>query len=111
MHLINYCGLTSCLMFIKYTCTFLCDYGNCSEKLHVYEYMYLYVFLVSVASTCIHVCIKSLICFEAWAKLAQQWLVCAPLGIHLEPTVNAVSDNIIIINCATGPKRELCSAK
>ena len=26
-----------------------------------------------------------LICFEAWAKLAQQWLVCAPLGIHLEP--------------------------
>ena len=25
-----------------------------------------------------------LICFEAWAKLAQQWLVCAPLGIHLE---------------------------
>ena len=26
-----------------------------------------------------------LIRFEAWAKLAQQWLVCAPLGIHLEP--------------------------
>ena len=26
-----------------------------------------------------------LISFEAWAKLAQQWLVCAPLGIHLEP--------------------------
>ena len=25
-----------------------------------------------------------LISFEAWAKLAQQWLVCAPLGIHLE---------------------------
>ena len=24
-------------------------------------------------------------CFEAWAQLAQQWLVCAPLGIHLEP--------------------------
>ena len=23
--------------------------------------------------------------FEAWAKLAQQWLVCTPLGIHLEP--------------------------
>ena len=23
--------------------------------------------------------------FEAWAKLAQQWLVCAPLGIHLKP--------------------------
>ena len=26
-----------------------------------------------------------LISFEAWAKLAQKWLVCAPLGIHLEP--------------------------
>ena len=26
-----------------------------------------------------------LIRFEAWAKLAQQRLVCAPLGIHLEP--------------------------
>ena len=26
-----------------------------------------------------------LICFESWAKLAQQWLVCAPLGKHLEP--------------------------
>ena len=26
-----------------------------------------------------------LITFEAWAKLAQQWLVCAPLGIHFEP--------------------------
>ena len=23
--------------------------------------------------------------FEAWAKLAQQCLVCAPLGIHLKP--------------------------
>ena len=26
-----------------------------------------------------------LISFEAWAKLAQKWLVCAPLRIHLEP--------------------------
>ena len=26
-----------------------------------------------------------LINFESWAKLAQQWLVCEPLGIHLEP--------------------------
>ena len=24
------------------------------------------------------------ISFEAWAKLAQQWLVCVPLGIHIE---------------------------
>ena len=26
-----------------------------------------------------------LISFEAWAKLAQKWLVCAPSRIHLEP--------------------------
>ena len=26
-----------------------------------------------------------LVCFEAWAKLAQKWSVCAPLRIHLEP--------------------------
>ena len=48
-----------------------------------------------------------LISFEAWAKLAQQWLVCVPpLGIHLEPINNelyAVSDNMII-NCAFWPK-------
>ena len=44
--------------------------------------------------------------FEAWAKLAEQWLVCVPLGIHLEPInrINAVSDNVIIINCAIWPK-------
>ena len=34
-----------------------------------------------------------LITFEAWAKLAQQWFMSVPLGIHLEP-INAVSDNI-----------------
>ena len=26
-----------------------------------------------------------LINFEAWAKLAQKWLVCVPLRIHLKP--------------------------
>ena len=31
-----------------------------------------------------------LICFEAQAKLAQQWLVCVPLGIHLEPINKAL---------------------
>ena len=29
--------------------------------------------------------LEVLISFEAWAKLAQQWFVCTPLGIHLEP--------------------------
>ena len=30
-----------------------------------------------------------MICFEAWAKLAELWLVCLPLGIHFEP----INDN------------------
>ena len=29
--------------------------------------------------------LEVLIRFEAWAKLTQQWLVRAPLGMHLEP--------------------------
>ena len=33
----------------------------------------------------VHVTPVVLISFEAWAKLAQKWLVCAPLGIHFEP--------------------------
>ena len=51
-----------------------------------------------------------LIHFEAWAKLAQQWLVCAPLELHLEP-INEESmlyagDNIciIVINYTIWPK-------
>ena len=89
--------------------------------MHVCTYMCLYV--LQYVCMCVHTCVcmcysmymyvctsEFLISFETWAKLAQKWLVCAPLGIHLE-LVNAVSDNIIIINCATGPKRELCSAK
>ena len=28
-----------------------------------------------------------LISFEAWAKLTQKWLVCAPLRKHLEPII------------------------
>ena len=53
-----------------------------------------------------------LIRFKVWAKLAQEWLVCAPLGIHHEP-INVVSDNIIIINCAIWPKERtvLCQIR
>ena len=48
--------------------------------------------------------LEFLIYFEA--KLAQQWLVCVPLGIHLEPIqrANAVGDNISIIDCTIWPK-------
>ena len=35
--------------------------------------MYMYMYIA-----------EFLICFEAWAKLAQQWLLHAPLGIYLE---------------------------
>ena len=51
-----------------------------------------------------------LILFEAWARFDSTMVSGVSLRIHLEP-INAVSDNIIIINCATGAKRELCSAK
>ena len=51
-----------------------------------------------------------MISFEAWTKLAQKWLVCAPLRIHLEP-INKELMLLVTIYCATGPKKELCSAK
>ena len=40
-------------------------------------YMYMYIMQYGLA--------EFLIGFEACAKLAQKWLVCVPLGIHLEP--------------------------
>ena len=47
-------------------------YGNKVEKTTLIQY--------------IHVRVPELlISFEAWAKLVQKWLVCAPLKIHLEP--------------------------
>ena len=56
--------------------------------------------------------IRVLICFEVWAKLAQQYRVQhweyilsqitkTYMYVHV---VNAVSDNLIIINCAIWPK-------
>ena len=60
--------------------------------MYLCQYILQYVHLHTTC-TCIS---EFLICFEAWAKLAQRWLVCAPLGIHLEPiNVNAVSDKYI----------------
>ena len=49
-----------------------------------------------------------MICFEAWTKLAHLRLVCAPLGIHLEPInkkLMLLVDNIIIINCTIWTKK------
>ena len=46
--------------------------------------------------------------FEAWAKLAQQWLVCAPLGIRLEPINKEIMLLVTIYSLITppsGPKR------
>ena len=43
-----------------------------------------YHFSVSHKGITIHTP-EFLISFEAWVKLAQRWLMCAPLGIHLEP--------------------------
>ena len=56
--------------------------------LSVYNYMYVCVHKLGtcvVIYKCTCTCIQFLIRFDAWAKLAQQWLLCAPLGIHLEP--------------------------
>ena len=47
--------------------------------------MHMYVKCLSCSSPAIIHVSEVLIYFEAWAKLAQQWLVCAPSGIHLEP--------------------------
>ena len=44
-------------------------------------YMYMSKFL-SLHATCVS---EFLICFQSCAKLLHKWLVCAPLGIHLEP--------------------------
>ena len=42
--------------------------------------------LTKLFVTRVHTCTSGfLISFEVWAKLAQKWLVCAPLGINLEP--------------------------
>ena len=46
-------------------------------------------FIIKIILYIIHVIktffLNERVSFEAWAKLAQQWLVYAPLGIHLEP--------------------------
>ena len=41
--------------------------------------------------------------FEAWVKSAQQWIVCAPLRIHLEPISKELN-----CNCAIWPKQMDC---
>ena len=58
-----------------------------SKQTDTYMYMYsdrqtdTYMYSVHI-----HVHVPEfLTAFEAWAKLAQKWLVCAPLRIHLEP--------------------------
>ena len=50
-------------------------------------YMYVHMCVCMYVCTYEHIVMYAefLISFEAWAKLAQKWLVCAPLRIHLEP--------------------------
>ena len=65
-----------------------------------------YIYHNGNVSVTMGMCLRA---FEAWAKLAQQCVLCVPLRIHLEQfnRVNAVCDNniIIIINCAIWPKK------
>ena len=47
--------------------------------------MYMHTMYMYNVHDIVHVCTSEfLISFEAWAKLAQKWLVCVPLGIHLK---------------------------
>ena len=72
----------------------------------VYTCMYIHViYMVLTSEFLIHVSLKH---GPNWLKNAQ--CVCHWEYI-LSPKFNAVSDNVIIINCVTGTKRELCSAK
>ena len=57
-----------------------------------YSYMYMYA-SAQIGSTMVSVCTIENTFWANWKRF------------------NAVSDNIIIINCAIGPKRELRSAK
>ena len=55
-----------------------------------------------------------LICFEAWAKLAQQWLMCGPPVRHFELINKELMLLVIIMSALTapsGPKSEMCSTK
>ena len=53
--------------------------------MHTYStYTYIRTYIYTYIHSSIYIP-EFLICFEAWGKLAQQWLVCAPLGRHLEP--------------------------
>ena len=80
-----------CVLYV-HVCTvymYVCMYVHvCMYVVRMYVHLYV--------STCMYICMyvctyvymytsEFLIRFEAWAKLAQQWLVCVPLGIHLEP--------------------------
>ena len=49
-------------------------------------YMYIiYVYVMSLMmNNLLNKDFDTCVCFEAWAKLTQQWLVCAPLGTHLD---------------------------
>ena len=87
------------ILIVIHTFIHTCTYKQRQTHTYiVHGCMYMYV----CACVCLYV--EFLIRFEAWDKLAQQWLVCAPLGIHLEP----INKELMLLEII---KRELCSAK
>ena len=58
--------------------------------------------------TCVHCVSKFLIHFEAWAKLAQQWLVCAPLGIYFKPINKELMLLVTMVGHMNLSKTQLC---
>ena len=84
------------------TCTCICTYiAQCACNYNVH--------------TCTCTCTSQfLISFEAWTKLVQKWLVCVPLGIHLEPINKTLMLLVTVksyMKLTAGLKRELYSAK
>ena len=70
-------------------------------KFELSKCIYMYEIL-EVVSCAIILCVpKFLIYSEALAKLAQERLVCAPLGRHFEPINKQL---LVIINCTIWPK-------
>ena len=82
------------IISIKNTCQSIFSSNSCNnlaqaskltlsfKKMFFIIKIILYMCIIHVTK---NIFLNEKVSFEAWAKLAQQWLVYAPLEIHLEP--------------------------